>query len=155
MTNKDILPLFNEQDQSLPDEQLEFSSGWINPAKFKRLMDSGPIPVGKDGEMAEAVFNKAKVFGGKWLISEFPFHLDARDHGPKFDSRITILRTFEWNRQFWWIKVPGSNGRPLYNISLYRLSKQNLAPETWRVWIKWLNSQQRDKNISSLSDFDF
>lgn len=147
--------LFSEQDQSLPDERLEFRSGWINPAKFKRLMDSGPIPVGEDGEMAEAVFKKAKVFDGKGLIEEFPFHLDARDHGPKFDGRITILRTFELNRQFWWVKVPGSNGQPLYNTSLYLLSRKNLAPETWRVWIKWLHAQQRDKNTSTLTDFDF
>ena len=153
MTNKDILPLFNEQDQSLPDERLKFSSGWINPAKFKRLMDSGPIPVGRAGLNAYKTFSN--VLEGDGVIEDFPFHLEARDNGPEFDGRITVLRVFEWNGQVWWVGVPGSNGRPLYNISLYCLSKQNLASETWQVYTRWLDEQKRDKEVETLSDFNF
>lgn len=154
MTNKDILPLFNEQHKPIPDEPLEFKTGWLNPAKFKQLMDSGPIPIGPDGVNAYKVFNsKTQAFNENDMFDDF--WLDSRDYGPDFDARITVLKSFEMNRKYWWLKMPGSDGQPLYNISLYQWSKQNLAPETWQVWTKWSDEQQREKDTSSLSDFDF
>lgn len=152
MTNKDILPLFNEQVDPLIDENLEFSAGWINPAKFKRLMDSGPIPVGEAGQDAYKVifrdsFNEDEMIDDFWL--------DWRDNGPEFDGRITMLKAFEMNRQFWWIKIPDVGKGRTKDMSLYLWSKQNLAPETWQVYTSWLDEQQRDKDISSLGEWKF
>ena len=146
--------LFNEQNQPLPDTELEFHDGWINPAKFKKMMDAGPIPLGDRGRDAFKIINK---WGGAYNEDNMmdDFWMDWKRHGDNFDARLSLLRSFEVNRQYWWLRVPGSDGQILYNISLYQWSKQNLAPETWRVWIKWLDEQQRDKNISTLSDFDF
>lgn len=154
MTNKDILPLFNEQVDPLIDRNLEFSAGWINPARFKRLMDSGPIPVGKAGQNAFKVFNnRTNAFNENEMIDDF--WLDWRDNGPEFDGRITILKAFEMNRQFWWIKIPDVGKDRTKDMSLYLWSKQNLAPETWQVYTHWLDEQQRDKDVTSLSDFSF